>query len=271
MKSLLTTLYIAVFSQAAFGYLSKSDITEMTMPIYGVYTTADPTCLTGLVATMPLSATPTSINFVSSAAIVRGGSLPADGVKCVIIVAKFDMTFTWKAGTYTGTTKFGTNTYQDSKCNAGGTISLPASQQTAMPTCITQRSTTVTWPTKIVEDMTALGMTYKTTCNASGAPNLFPLYLSTYSKCYGETVLDNAIGGTCAWSNNTNITSEGYRSNTIFQAPTAENDHQHGIHIDALAAGAKKFKFIVDPTVGFGGTDSGCSAFGPPKFEFKVQ
>jgi hypothetical protein len=270
LSSLKIGLSLLLVPALSFGYLPKSAITQMSMPLYGMYTTADPTCLTGLVATIPLKATPTSVNFVSGSAIGRG-EIPAGGIKCIIIIAKFEMTFKWAAGTYTGTTSFGTNTYQDSGCNAGGTITISAAGQNA-PTCSpAQRSTTMTWPTKVQEDLAALGLTPKTNCNDAGASDLFPLYLSTYSKCYGETALDNAIGGTCAWSNNTNITAEGYRSNLIFQAPTAENDYQRGIHIDALAAGTARFKFIVDPTVAFGGNDGGCNAFGPPKFLFQVK
>lgn len=267
MTRRLTLLLLGVVSATSWANLPASAVTKMAFQIYGIYTTNDPTCLTGLFATRPLSATSQEINFAAAPSLGTG-PVPADGIKCLIIVAKAQYSVEWIAGSYApGVKRFGSNSYQDSNCNAGGSTSY--SDVTETPTCQPGiRPTNIDWPQKIKDDMAALGISYATECNGSNAGNIFPIYVSTYSKCTGETVSDNVafggIGGTCEWSLYTNVTPEGYRANTIDQAPTAADDHQHGIKLNVLSANINKYKLIIDPLVG--GTDTGCGIDGPPKF-----
>lgn len=262
------TLTAMLAAGSASANLPNSAITQMSLPVYGIYTTDDPTCLTNLTATVPLAKTPTDYDFAASPSL-GSGKVPAGGIKCVIFVAKMSFSIKWKAGTYTGTTKFGSSTFNDSNCNNGGT-ETPSG---AFGCESGKRSTTIDWPTQIKTDLAALGLTPATDCTSGTAKDILPLYLSTYSKCVGEVTADTAIGGDCVWTTAANLAvnpGEGYRSNTLFQAPTAASDYSHGIHIDAPTAGKKKFKFIVDPSAALGGNGgSSCGAIGPPKFGFK--
>ena len=54
------------FGGSASANLAGSVTNVMTMSVYGVYTTADPLCLTGWVATSALTATPTAVNFAAT-------------------------------------------------------------------------------------------------------------------------------------------------------------------------------------------------------------
>ncbi len=250
----------ALFCAPAAANLPASAITALTVPVYGLYTTADPTCQTGLVATIPLTKTPTSINFATAPSL-GSGPIPAGGIQCVVMVMQGDFTLGWKAGTYTGTTKFGTSTFSDANCNAGGGEHLTG--------CITSTSSP-TWPAQVLSDLAALGLTGATSCSGT-APPIVPLYLSSYAKCVGEVTADNAIAGGCEWSLNTNVTPEGYRSNDPGQPPTAAGDTKHGIKITALPAGAKKYKLVVDPVPALGGNGgTSCGGIGPPRFSFEV-
>jgi hypothetical protein len=254
-------LALGLLGAPARANLPASAITALTSQVYGMYTTSDATCQTGLVATLPLTATPTAVNF-ATAPTLGTGPIPSAGIACVVLVARGDLLLAWKAGTYTGTTKFGTSTYSDAACDGGGEERLMG--------CF-GKTAGAAWPAKIAADLAALGLSTTTDCSAPGGP-ITALYLSTYSKCIGEVTADNAIGGGCEWSLNTNVTPEGYRSNDLSSPPTGPADPKHGIHIDPLPAGTKKYKLVVDPVPALGGNGtSSCGGIGPPRFSFAVS
>jgi hypothetical protein len=274
MMKKLIFIFFAVWATPGFAALPLSAFTSMVMPVYGIYTSADPTCLTGLVATVPLKVTPTDVDFVAAGAMGTG-SIPTGGINCVIIVTKLKMTVKYAAGTYTSTSTFGSSTFNDSNCNAGGTVLIDNSTSTSTPFGCNpgKRATKIDWPAKITTDLTALGLTPATDCQTLGSGAILPFYLSTYSKCVGNSTVDNTIGGTCSWSNNVDINpGEGYRSNIFFQAPTATADAIHGLKINAVAAGSSSLKFVVDPTPVVGGNGgSSCGGLNPPTFSFTTK
>ncbi|HTM44146.1 MAG TPA: hypothetical protein VL137_04280 [Polyangiaceae bacterium] len=241
--------------------LPANAINEVSMPLYGIYTTSDPLCQTGLVATLPIKSQPTLTNLAESPTLGTG-PLPEHGIACVVIVAQDRFMLGWSAGTYTGTSHFGTSTFDDANCNAGGSEGplMMCNDSPLAPT----------WPAQILDDLAAAGIAPAMDCSGAGDGTLaVPLYLSTAAKCVGEVVADTAIGGACDWSLNTNVTPEGYRSNTLSQAPTQLDDPLHGAHIDALPAGLTHFKFIADPTPTLGGNGSNsCGGLNPPRFSF---
>ncbi len=262
--SLLLVLASILATQNAHAFLAGTAITKYTLPVYAVYITSDATCLTGLTAVKAMSATPEEMDFAKTPTLGTA-TLPTDGIKCVVLVAKGVFAWTWAAGTYTTSSKFGTTTYADSLCNAGGTGTYT---MTVAPTCQATRSTVVDWPAAILTDLAAVGLTGSTNCTTTASAALFPIYISTHSKCVGDTVLDTAIGGTCLWSLYTAITSEGYRANMMYKAPTAEGDYQRGLKLSTPASGAASYTLKIDPLVG-GTSGSGCGISGPPIFSLQ--
>ncbi len=247
-KKFLFALSLMLASSPAFAYLPASAITSLSLPVYGIYMTADPTCTSGLVATVALSNTAQTINFASSA-IIGSGSIPST-IGCVIIVIGNSLTAGWAAGSYTGTsTNGGNNTYNDSNCNAGGTT-------TGQAIC---NSGTVSWPSQITTDAAAVGLTLHTgTCTAV-TTDVVPLVLSTDSLCTGQSTAD-ALVTACAGGNINN-----------FALPTSSSDATHGTKLTAPAT-TGDFKFIVDPANTFGGASaSTCGNIAAPLFSFAAK
>ncbi|MGZ3688919.1 MAG: hypothetical protein ACXVBW_11495, partial [Bdellovibrionota bacterium] len=83
-----------------FAYLPRAAITTETLKVYAVYTTTDATCQTGLVATVPMTATPVSVDFTK--AIDAGAVSVSSPINCIIMVVANSVTVGWAAGTYTG-------------------------------------------------------------------------------------------------------------------------------------------------------------------------
>ncbi|HEV8247332.1 MAG TPA: hypothetical protein VGP93_16250, partial [Polyangiaceae bacterium] len=126
--------------------LPASAITELSVAMYGLYTTSDPLCQTGLVATLPLTATPTAANLAASPTLGTG-DLPPDGIACVVIVVKDSFMLGWAAGSYTGTSQFGTSTFDDSNCDPGGS-------EGPLEMC-RDSNKAPTWPQRILDDLSA--------------------------------------------------------------------------------------------------------------------
>jgi hypothetical protein len=124
-----------------------------------------------------------------------------------------------------------------------------------------------------VRDLDALGLSYPTTCDSPNAGNIFPIYLSTYSRCVGQTAEDMAIGGECNWQSAANMAvnpGEGYRANSLFQAPRAPDDAARGAKLGGLTPGATAYTLIVDPLLGGnGGAADACGILGPPRVSFR--
>jgi len=264
-----TAILSSFLVAGAQANLPSSAITKLEMPVYGVYITSDPTCMTGLNATMPLSATPTTFDMATGPSIGTG-AVPTDGIKCVVIIAKMHMVAEWAAGTYTTTTRFGTSTFNDSNCNPGGSETI-SGDLSGMGCGMGTRSKAMVWPDQIATDMAAVGLTPTTDCSTSGSGNVFPIFLSTYAKCVGDTASDEAIGGACDWTNNASLNpgDGGYRTNSMFQPPNKADDADHGVHINEVAAGHKKFKLVIDVSPAISGNGgSSCGGLGPPSFAF---
>ena len=115
VKTLVSLLLVAGWN--AHAGISRTAITTVQFSIHGLYSTSDPTCRTGLVATIPITATPTAQNFVGSPTLGTG-PIPTE-IKCVVMLVKNRMVTTWSAGTYT-TSTLGN---PDSDCNGGATTS----------------------------------------------------------------------------------------------------------------------------------------------------
>lgn len=274
----LVTIIFVLTTISANAYIPASSVEKVSFPVYGVYMTSDPTCMNDLVAVKKLSSTPKDYDFASSPSFGKAKNLK-DGVGCIIIVMQSKFSIKWSAGDYTGTTSFGNSTFNDSNCNAGGSLDLDNTSGSLWGCYPGQRNTTVDWPTKVKNDLDKLGMTYPTSCNDANAGNVVPLYISTYSKCRGEFTEDAGIGGGCDWLA-TNGTSggldvnpgEGYRNNTLWKAPTAADDADHGVKLGTVSEGEKKYKFIVNPGIGGdSGNPGDCGILGPPKFDFKEK
>src|SRR4051812_30294107 len=93
---------LMVLSGSAFAGLPRSALPSVQLAIYGIYTSSDPSCQTGLIATVPISATATLINLVSEPTFGTG-TVPTN-INCVIIVMRNYFSATWAAGTYTTST-----------------------------------------------------------------------------------------------------------------------------------------------------------------------
>lgn len=249
MKNIiLITLFAAFASSSAFAYLPVSAVTSMTLPVYGIYMSSDPTCTTGMTATIPLSTTPQSINFVANPAIGTAASLPST-IGCVVIVVQNSFSSAWAAGPYTTT---GNSGGSDNVCNAGGSTS-------GKQICGNGGSQTVSWPSQITTDAAAAGLTLTTGSCSGHASEIVPLVLSTNSACTGNNTADASISG-CTGANVNN-----------WALPTSSGDKSNGTHMTAPST-AGNLKFVVNPTNAFGNTGGGtCGNTAPPLFAFEAD
>jgi hypothetical protein len=245
-KLILATLSLA-FANSAFAFLPVSAITTLSLPVYGIYITADATCTSGFVATIPLSTTAKAVNFASNAAI-GAGSLPST-IGCVVIVAGNNLTTAWAAGTYTDSSKGGGgDSHSDNiaACTAGGAT-------TDQHIC---RGNTVSWPSQITTDAAAVGLTLSQTTCAGTSSDVIPLVLSTNSVCTGQSAADASVTA-CAGGNNNG-----------FSLPTSTADPSNGIKLTAPSA-AGDVKFVVNPSNTVGATSaSSCGNISAPLFSF---
>jgi hypothetical protein len=253
-KFLLMALSAVLISSPAFAFLPVSAVTSMSLPVYGIYMSSDPSCTTGLVATVPLTLTPQAINFAANPAI-GSGSVPAT-IGCVVIVLQNSFSSAWAAGTYTGTTtsngQGGPYSGSDNiaACNQGGTT-------TAKAIC---HGDAVTWPTQITTDAAAIGLTLATGTCAGTLTEAVPLFLSTNSACTGNSTADANVTG-----------CQGGSSTNNFSMPTSVGDLLHGTLMTAPST-AGNLKFVFSPSNCFGATSaSTCGNTGPPMFSFAAN
>lgn len=227
--------------------LSRDSITEITANLYGLYTTSDPLCQSELVATIPLSSTPRTFDMVGSPAM--GNGPVATPVRCVVMVLKNSLQMGWKAGSYTSTTSGNS----DAVCNSGGTV--------ATKICGNGGVTTVTWPTQILTDMAATGLTATTSCpNPPSGNEVVAVFLSTYAKCTGNATLDAGTVGCVSGNNSVNNT---------FAYPTGPYDSGAGISINESPASGS-YTLVIDPDLSFGNDGGGaCASVAPPRFSFR--
>jgi len=253
MKNIFLSLVSFVFISAnAFAYVPASAVTTMAIPVYGVYTSADPSCTTGMIATIPLTLTPQLINFAKHAAIGTGPT--SNTIQCVVIVTGNDLTNGWAAGNYTGTSANGGGaSYPDSNCNAGGA-------NTGQTICGNGGPQSVSWPAQITADAAAIGLTLATpTCVGSNS-EIVPLVLSTNAACTGQSAADSLVAG-CVPPHNMNN----------YHLPTTANDTTYGTKL-VTPTGTGDLKFVVDPSNTLGGSGaSSCGNISAPLFSFKDQ
>lgn len=242
MKTRLLIFSGLLIASAAQAGLPRTAVTEMNASLYGLYTSSDPSCRTGLVPTLPLAATPTSINMVGSPRI--GVGPVASPLACVIMIMKNTVTVGWAPGTYTTFT----NGLSDSACNAGGSVTLKICQNTSP-----------TWVGSLATELAGLGLTAITACPAVATGNeVVPVYISVNSACTGNAALDAATPACIAG---------GFPANNTFQPPVTAGDTARGINF--VSPGLRPgYKFVIDPDKTVGASGAGCGNNSPPRFGF---
>jgi hypothetical protein len=249
----LVAVSAILVSSSAFAYLPVSSITTLALPVYGVYMSADPTCVTGMVATIPLSKTPQTINFASGPVIGTADTLPAT-IGCVIIVVGNSLSNAWSAGHYDSLT---TQSNPDTLCDAGGST-------TGQVICGGGSGQTVSWPAQITTDAAAIGLTLATGTCVGTTTEVVPLVLSTNSICSGNSAIDASIPA-CNVGNGTNN----------WTMPTTTNDATEGTKLTAPAV-TGNLKFVVNPTNTLGVSQHNsdplaCGNISAPAFSFQAD
>jgi hypothetical protein len=246
-RYLLASVSALLISGSSFAYVPSSSITKMSLQVYGIYTSSDPTCTTGMTATVALTKTPQQINFADKPAI-GSGSVPST-IACVVIVIGNNLSNGWAAGTYTGTS----NGNADSACNSGGS-------NTGQAICGSGGSPqTLGWPQQITTDAAAIGLTLTTSSCSGSTSEIVPLVLSTNSACTGNQTADNGVTA-CTGVNINN-----------YALPTSSGDATHGTKLTAPSA-AGDLKFVVNPTNTLGGSGGGaCGNLAAPLFSFAAN
>lgn len=236
----------------ALAYLPIAAITTANMYLYGLYTTADPSCMTGLVATLPLSATAKTINMAS--AVTLGNGVLATSVNCVIaVVRNYSGPYTWSAASatlvFSGTS--GTSLFSDniSACTNGGTVAANTSYN---------NGATVVWPTQIRTDALAVGLNLLLTVpNGTATGNeVFPIYHSVNSGCVGSAIADASTSGCVV---------NGVSTVNPLSPPIVVNDTSNGLLLTAPAASGYTYRFYFDFSSSLGATSaSTCGLVTPP-------
>lgn len=226
--------------------VARSATSEMTLYIYGLYTTEDPTCQTGLVPTLPISATPQEANMVNGPTLGKGG-IPKS-INCAIIVLRNKGVAVLRPGDYSDTTTSGGS---DAVCNAGQTLEFEVASANA----------SISWPSKIEQDLNKAGLSAITRLPAVVTRNeVVPIYISTYSKCTGSYIHDQTISGCYVAGNSTN---------DLLNPPTAPNDTTKGLQLTAPPR-TGKYVFYADTNQlwGYDAMGGNC-AMSTPRFGFK--
>jgi hypothetical protein len=257
--TVLTIVFATVSTMCwARSYLPRSAVKGLTLSIYGLYTSTDPTCATGLIATIPISATPTARDMVSSPELGTGPV--ASPIKCVVLVANNSVTNAWKSAADSGVSTYNVNDTHGDVCDVG-------SDGSPKSICGHMNETPF-WPEQIKADLTAAGLTATTTC-AGSQDEIVPIYLSTYAACVGTSTADAGVEG-CQITE-----GEGsHPANDAFSAPTEDGQKTKGIKLTAPVE-ADKYKFVADPdgTIGYQEGENStysCTDQGPPRFSFEV-
>lgn len=229
---------LAVFSFSSEANLSRSSITRMGTGIYGLYTSSDPLCASGFVATLPLQTTPRTVDLVNRPSF--GSGRIAKRVACVALVMRNQVNVEWSSGNYAGS---------DAVCNSGGTVNPIICRDTG------SGAVAVDWPSDISNEMTALGLTKTTSCTAgANGSEIVVVFLSTNSACTGNSVLDSATAG-CGNAN-------------TFRAPTSVSDTARGVKL-SVESGRGSYRLVIDPDLSVGGSGGSCQNVSPPKFALK--
>ncbi|MGZ3707638.1 MAG: hypothetical protein ACXWPM_02260, partial [Bdellovibrionota bacterium] len=166
-------------TSGAQASLPVSSVTSFIFHLYGLYTTSDATCQTGWVATIPITATPTAVDFATAPTIGTGKI--STTVNCILFIAQNQFSYAWTGGGYsTSSTPFGGGTPNaDSACNTAGT----SGNQPVM----SGSSLAPVWPPStalVMTDMAAKGVIPTTTAIGIATQNeVIPIFLSVDSSC----------------------------------------------------------------------------------------
>jgi hypothetical protein len=242
--SLITSGLIS--SSLAHATIPRDAVSGIVARIYGIYTSTDPTCESGLVQTIPLTTTPRIFNMANAPTI--GSGPVANPIKCVVLIMQNQVEMNWLSGTYAGTTSGN----PDSNCNSGGS-------QTRTLCGNAGGTVSVSWPTGILADLTRVGLTATTTCPTTPTGSeVIVIYISTNSKCTFNTAVDAAASG---------CVSGGNPAGNAFATPTTA-DSTNGIKLNNPPTSAT-YRFIINPDGTVGGTSATtCGNVGPPRFGF---
>lgn len=235
----LTTSIFSVMTNDAHATIPRSGVSSLVMQVYGLYFSSDPTCQTNLVATIPISKSAQSVDFLQSP--VLGSGIIPSSVNCIVAVIKNSVNLTWASGSYTSTSSGGS----DNVCNSGGTATMSPCNNA---------SKTISWPATIQADMNAAGLTLASACSSSPTGNeIIPIYLSSYSACTNNSVYDPLLGRSSCSAN-------------AFTPPTSSTSTSAGLALSGSTAQAA-YAFVVDPTGMVGNSSGSCAAtFGAPRF-----
>jgi hypothetical protein len=256
-----TTLLISALFLLGWGtppahaFIPLSGVSSLKVQLYALYTSADPTCQTGLVATVPMSKTAVTVDVMQGPQVGSNASTSST-INCIVWVTGNTTTATIGAGPFTSTSTWSsTNTNNsDSPCTGGKTIG---------PQMMTAVATTINWPTQIKTDLASAGLSAIT--STTGLTDVIPIYVSTDSKCTDQYQADSAISG-CTWSGSTPTSNP-------FNAPTAANDTAHGVNLSAsISSGSSTgYKMVINPVGMFGGNSGSCSQNGFPLATFGTK
>jgi hypothetical protein len=251
--TLVMLILLGLLAYDAHAYLPRAATSDIDINIYGLYTTNDPTCQTGLVATIPMSRTPQLVDFAMSPSFGRGPV--ANPVKCMIVVAGSHLQATWKSGSYSATSTPGmcdasgqstvNGPYfpcKDNGCDAGGTtadISSPGSEicgHCDHSVGADQKSgdgdcSPITWPSQVKADMDAVGLGADAFCGVN--TQIIPFYVSVNSACTLNAVADQS-DPLCTSTTN------------AFAPPGSAGDHTNGMKLVSAVSSSARYVLYFD-------------------------
>ncbi len=233
IKIIIATL--ALIAQQAHANLARSNISNVGVSLYGVFMTSDPSCQANLIASVPLTKTPVSSNFVT-APVLGAGPVP-NKVACVVLIIANQVQVGWNAGAYSA---------PDNVCATGGIANVNP--------CM---STTLTWPAIITQSAQIAGLTLANSCGAAPTgTEVVPVYMSIDSVCTGNSVVDSQTNG---------CTVSGKTTSSVAQAPRTINSSTSGARIQYLPVNGR-IVFAVDPDQIISGQSGSCAAVSSPVF-----
>lgn len=244
---MLLILALGLFQNPwAEANVPKSSMNNMIATVYGMYTTSDPTCQSGLIPTVPVSGSGQALDFVQKPTIGKGKM--ASPLNCIIVVMQNTVTMSWAPGNYKSVTINGNNSFSDSSCNPGG--------NTTKTIC---NNDTPSWPASVLQDVAAAGLTAALTCAATPTgTEVLPLYISTFSLCTHNTLVDGGV----------QACSKGSTTQSSFQPPGAASSTL-GLKLSQVNSGKGNYKIVVNPDGTVGATNATtCGSVSAPLFSF---
>lgn len=235
MKYFALVAFLILSQHQAWANLTRSNISNVGVSLYGVFITSDPSCQVGLIASVPLTKTPTSSNFVT-APVLGAGPVPLR-VACVVLVVANQVQVGWKAGTYSA---------PDNVCATSGTANVNPCTNASL-----------TWPALITQSAAGVGLTLSNSCPLTPlGTEVVPIYMSINSACTGNSVIDQQTTG---------CTVSGKTTSSVVQAPSTNSSASSGARIMDLPVNGR-IVFAVDPDQIISGQSGTCAAVSSPVF-----